>query len=46
VEAKLNTVNMTASVHKRTMLQTMKLMGVDALAGRKGGGSVDTWKLS
>ena len=26
--------------------QTTKSMGVDALAGRKGGGSVGTWKLS
>jgi hypothetical protein len=29
---------------QRTMLQTTKSMGVDALAGSKGGGSVGTWK--
>jgi hypothetical protein len=31
---------------QRTMLQTTKSMGADALADRKDGGSVATWKLS
>ena len=37
---KKNTRRLRQKTRQRTMLQTTKSMGVDALAGRKGGGSV------